>query len=725
MRRLPVFAIFLLIAAGCSFTVRPQEKEAPEAPKVSLGMDILYLNKGEEIPGRLDKIEKDGTYVFTNLDGKTSKYPSEQVLRIEFQRKRAGDDKDLAAELNAPILNEALKKEVSVEKYPNAAYVTIYDSMTVEIGKDLSYAVTRRTIAKVLTRRGMGIANQYVDYLADSATTELLFGRTITPEGKLLHVSESAVEDGSRFGTYPQYDNARRLKWSLKEVKVDSYVDYSYRVTHKPANLLAPLYETMFLRSTQPIIHREITVKAAPEAEPVLSGFMIEGNDRINRIESATPQGKFIRISAENMPRIEPENMMPPWPDVLPWTAVSLKRTWSDTGAEYAQEISKILSGTEDAASLKAKELAAGQASELEKARAIYNYVAKEIGFLEIAPGDYGFMPHKPGEILAAGQANALDKAFLLHAMLDAAGIESSLLLAHKRSEGHLAGENACLRQMGTPLVHVSIGARGYYCLPTTQVIPFGYIPAGVQGSTALVAIESSKKLVELPLLPAAEEGVNTFSEIELYADGRIRVKRKEKPAGGSEVSWREWSKLRPEEITQKFESMVSSIHPNAKLLDYSPRDPKEYGDLNEHLVINYEYEIPDYALNAGGEILVFRIPEINYSASSIEKYERELPMFWGSRYSFDNSATIRLPEGFKVENLPEEVKSWEGENIPFMRYEASFAARDNTIIFHDRLERTGVSEPASSYDVFIKTIKASAGLAKKWLVVEKDDNNK
>ena len=41
-------------------------------------------------------------------------------------------------------------------------------------------------------------------------------------------------------------------------------------------------------------------------------------------------------------------------------------------------------------------------------------------------------------------------------------------------------------------------------------------------------------------------------------------------------------------------------------------------------------------------------------------------------------------------------------------------------IHFSDIFERSGVCEPADKYDIFIKTIKVRAELAKKWIVVEK-----
>lgn len=716
MRRFAPVVLILGILLGCSFSVEMEEESKPEAPKVSLGMDILYLSRGEELPGRLEQIKPDGTCVFTDTGGETRDYPPEQVVRVEFQRKRPGDDKTNVNELDDPILQDALKKEVTPERYPNAAYVTIYDDLNIEVKDDLSHTLTRRYIKKVLTRDGMRITNNSIDYLADRAKATILFARTVTPDGRLLHVDESAIEDGSRFGQYPQYDNARRLKWALKEVNLDSYIDCSYQVRNSPATMLAPLYESEFLRDTEPVIHRQVTVKFPAGVDVVVTGVWTQDVGNISKSEETGPESTTYRWVVTDMPRLEAENMMPPHADVLPHVMISSMDSWQRIGDEYGKEIAKLLPGPgEGPVAQKAGKLIEGKDSQFDRARAVYNFVARDIGYLEIPPSDYSFMPHKPQETLAAGQANALDKAVLLHAMLDSVNIGSTLLLAHRRDEGVLPRENASLLPMSTPVVQVRAEGRTYFCVPTTQFISFGYLPGGVQGSPALCCASASNGLIELPLFDAAEEAALTESIIELSVDGRLHVRRREHPKGAIAARWREWSKYKPDEIRQKFERVVAAVHPGAKLLTHS----QNVTDLDKPVVIEYEYEVEGYALTAGGELLAFRVPELVYSASSIRKYERELPMFWKNRYLFENSATIKLPEGFRVKSMPEQVKSYE-DTKPFMWYEALFVEKKGTIMFRDSFQRTSVCEPPSGYPTFMQAIKTSAQLAKKWIVVEK-----
>jgi hypothetical protein len=272
---------------------------------------------------------------------------------------------------------------------------------------------------------------------------------------------------------------------------------------------------------------------------------------------------------------------------------------------------------------------------------------------------------------------------------------------------------------VGAPIVRLAADGAEYFCCPTTQMVGFGYVPGGLQGVAALEVKKEGARLVEVPVLACTHEGDSTVSQIELRADGGIRVRRSEYPRGATEVKWREWSKLKPEEVKQKFEKVVASVHPDARLLCHSV---KNLDDLARPVVVEYEYEVEGYALCAGGQTLVFRVPELDYSASALQKYERKLPMYWRNRHLFENVATVVLPEGFRVRSMPAPVKSYEGSRKPFMWYEASFTAADGAVVFRDGFERASVWEPPERFGAFMQAIKESARVAREWIVVEKAD---
>ena len=155
------FASFLLFGCRWRVAVSKPEPAPPVAVPVELGHHILYLNKGEEVPGRLEKIDSDGAVQFTRLcDGETVTYKKSDVLRIDFQKKRLDDDKKNVSEIDDNLLKSALSYPAEVQNFPQASYVVLYSGTFVEVKGDLSASITRRIVAKVLTMQGRVVGNQ-------------------------------------------------------------------------------------------------------------------------------------------------------------------------------------------------------------------------------------------------------------------------------------------------------------------------------------------------------------------------------------------------------------------------------------------------------------------------------------------------------------------------------------------------------------------------------------
>jgi hypothetical protein len=714
MRRfLPVFFVAVVLF-GCRWKVAVSEPQPPTPVPVSveLGHHILYLNKGEEVPGRLEKIDSDGTVHFTRLsDGETITYKKSEVLRIDFQKKRLDDDKKNISEIDDNLLKSALSYPAQVENFPQASYVILYSGTFVEVRSDLSCSITRRTVAKVLTMQGRAVGNQSVDYLGDWESLEILFARTILPDGTLLHLAENALEVGSVFGAYPDYENQRRAKFSLKEVKEGTIVDFCYRLDRKPAQTLHPFLIREYLQSLEPIVRKEFVVVAPKDVE--LSIMARKLGENVNYLKESDETKTRYSWIAVNAPRFERESDMPPYPDTLPNVTVTVRQEWEKIGREFAAILAQNLI-IDDSVKNKVQAVTEGKSTPIEKARALYASVAQEIRNLQILPSQSSYTVHKLPQILSRAQANPLDKAFLLYGMLKFSGFDVRYLLCCPRSQGAFLNENPCLALLTWPALLLKIDNEVFYLAPFSDSTEFGYIPPHLQGSTALLIDEKSPQLVEIPILPASEELTESSTTATLTSDGAIKAKCVRKAVGHYASEWRELGNLRPEELKQNFEKRVAAIHTNARLISFNTGNLK---DLNSPVIIEYEYEITDYALKAG-ELMVLRVPEIDYSASSIEKWERNLPLFWSNTFSSRNTVRIIIPENYEVRYIPDSVQSYSGYE-PFTYYRARFTLEEDAVVFADEFVRNSIFESAVKYASLLDTIQTSARISNEWVVLE------
>ena len=112
----------------------------------------------------------------------------------------------------------------------------------------------------------------------------------------------------------------------------------------------------------------------------------------------------------------------------LPDIQLTSFATWQDVARWY----SSLEQGRTDAPpeiTAKAKQLIEGRATPIEKIQAIYDYVSKNIRYVDIPLGRDGYQPHSAAEVFANQYGDARDEHALLAAMLRAVGIPSSAAL--------------------------------------------------------------------------------------------------------------------------------------------------------------------------------------------------------------------------------------------------------------------------------------------------------
>ena len=182
---------------------------------------------------------------------------------------------------------------------------------------------------------------------------------------------------------------------------------------------------------------------------------------------------------------------------------------------------------------------------------------------------------------------------------------------------------------------------------------------------------------------------------------------------GQSAADVRTLKAMKREELEKILQRNVGQIHPNAELLSYRISD---LDDLNVPVEITLEYHIKDYALQAGETLMVFQLPDLEYSAYVVGKATRIHPMDWSHRTLSANRYTLELPKGFEVAYLPEDVHY----DTSVMAYRARFDRRDGVILFSDISIRKVIAAPSEDYALYKRGIETQAKLAKEWVVLER-----
>ncbi|HEV2646560.1 MAG TPA: DUF3857 domain-containing protein [Acidobacteriaceae bacterium] len=112
----------------------------------------------------------------------------------------------------------------------------------------------------------------------------------------------------------------------------------------------------------------------------------------------------------------------------LPSFAWSTFPSWAAVGAWYAA-LAADRTTPDDAIKAKVAELTAGKSTDLEKAQAIYNFVATRIRYIGVDFGVGRYQPHTAAEVFANQFGDCKDKHTLLASMLSVAGIHADPVL--------------------------------------------------------------------------------------------------------------------------------------------------------------------------------------------------------------------------------------------------------------------------------------------------------
>lgn len=725
MKRTLLFTAFLLgviIAFGCE----PSEKS--EKPSVVSGgsSHIIILKEGEEIRGTLLRIEK-GKIYFRSAEGKDLVYAKSKVERIELPKIRKFNDITNIRDIKDALLKELIAK--APKQMGPAQYVTLSETDTLQIAKDGSWNRKKRVIAKVLLDRGKNqVGNQLFYYLAKQQECEIVYARTINPDGNVYNLEDKAVNDGSIYNSVPIYENQRQLKFALKKLQAGSVVDYEIEWRTKKGTPQYPLYLAEIFADTEPILSKTVRI-IAPRSLLVPLSF----DER--RFQNSPPEitqadegeNHITTFTVKNIPAFRlQEYDIPPWWDFMPRLAVANSGSWADiikthqslSNLGYLGE--KLLNAeTLKAHEKKAKELTKGLKTNKEKLAALYEFVARKLRSADVPLSSTDYVPHHPSLILTESRANSLDKCSLFVHMAKSLGMKADLLFVRSRDSGNVDPAAPSIRQFNGVIAGTEQGCVSF----ESNSYRFGQIPAHYEGSMALgmnlsklsipgVEPSAVPGLLSITMLAPERHLIERDYKIKLLADNSLHIVRKTVIHGEDEADYRGWRFQRKAAVDKIIASQVGAISPNAVLIKYSISKLDDYGIP---VTIETEYKITNYAQPAGN-LKLLKLPEMQGSAFVVAKPKRFLPIQRSKKRKSITRMSIETPKGFGVYFVP---KSWQHkDNV--LSYTATFKNGANKIDFVQEFSLNSEIIAPQDYPEYKKYVETQVELMNQWLILEK-----
>ncbi len=543
------------------------------------------------------------------------------------------------------------RKRVILERggFPaKADLATLSETVQYTLRDSNNWKEERTVRQKVLTYAGKKQLSD-LKFIYNPAMQQIVLeSATVTsPDGKVQSIDpgkEVNVMDAKWAGEAPRYPAEKIMVANLPGVEVGSIIEY--RVSSVCRGL--PFFSAAeYFSELNPLVSKTVRIEV-----PYKLDLKINNTDPLTIVRrTRTGNGTVIHEwSTKNRDMVKKEERLPP--DWVYKPAVLLS---CGDAASYASLVEKALTaaaGKDKTVKVKARELTKGIKTRLEKITVLRDFVDRTVR--EAGPG-FAALPLSAitpaDQVLTEGYGNTADRAVLLYALLDAAGLKPRFILSSSlpRAEG-----------FGTPVVNVL--QRNFFdtvLVATTgddkKTVYLGdggqYAQPGVLAHDGQPAIDLNSGKIEIPktgFFDAVETGI----ALKLSETGDVELTQKTMLSGTEfEKFHKEFAQFTPEERRRAHQSLLSQISQSAEAA----------GELQTSFAypgqIQLAARLPAYAVR-DGDRMYLNLPEGLGDLLNLRASRRENPFYIEKPIRRSFVYEIALPEGWSPALMPETFRT-------------------------------------------------------------------
>src|SRR3984893_17108941 len=397
----------------------------------------------------------------------------------------------MSAEAVAQAPAPSTQKTSNAKANSNSEEAAVFERILnrVRFENDGTEVSETEAVVRIQSQAGVEEFGQLVfGYSSATEKLEVEYVRVRKPDGKVVVTPESTAQDFAPdvLKEAPMYSDYRQRHISVAALQPGDTLEYRTVI-----RVLTPLaagnfwYEHTFPKGVAVNEDRlEIDIPKSREVKlktPTRKPEIQETGDR--RIYTWVVQG----IQPERDKDRDKDEDEESGPDVQLTTFTD----WKQIAQWYAKLQGERMT-VDQSVRKKAQELTQGADTPTEKARRLYDFVARNVRYVSISLGVGRYQPHSAVDVLQNGYGDCKDKHTLFSALLRAEGIQSYPVMIH--STRKLDVDVPSPAQFDHVITAARLGTgTGLTWLDTTpEVTPFGLILYQLRNKQAVVASEDS-----------------------------------------------------------------------------------------------------------------------------------------------------------------------------------------------------------------------------------------
>ena len=507
-----------------------------------------------------------------------------------------------------------------------------------------------------------------IKYSPKTQQIEILAARLHKRNGGILHGSRLADERAEET-TAQMYYGLSNLKLQFAGTEPGDVIELDYRMTPKADELLSGAGEVVSFGVSMPTDLKSYTLLAQSGANPQIA-FERVGTPFL-QVSGTTHATTW---SVRNLQPTSSEPRSPASAEVAGYVSISRFKDWAQLGSWYAERVRGQFELPPEL-KLAVTKLTTHSASELERIKAIQQFVLHNTRYVALEFGAYSYKPYRVGEVYARRFGDCKDKASLMIAMLHEAGIKAELALIRTQKLGAIASGSAVLSAFNHAIVYIP--KNGMWIDATADYAAINELPVEDQGAMALtVSLDGEATLRTVPETKPEDNATRRTIVADVHQDGTLSFRASQRTRGEEAPSLRrdlESPDRRRDSLQRGLAEMLPAVH------------------VNEVQVSRGERERVD--IDFGGELNLYRGKK-QLSVNSTwyaRRYVRTLaPLLSRTQdlvitapWRTEEEVRMNLPAGARVNTLPREFV----RNTQFGTATIGYEVRDRVLIMRSAVE--------------------------------------
>ncbi|OJW54734.1 MAG: hypothetical protein BGO55_15285 [Sphingobacteriales bacterium 50-39] len=453
------------------------------------------------------------------------------------------------------------------------------------------------------------------------------------------------------------YSDARVYYFSLPFVKKGT----SDEVDLEKTTLDPRYFTTVYFTEEQPIRQKTVEIVVPKWMHVDIKEMNFAGNRIIKAHQSDDKKGVDIyTYTISNLAAFIKERNSPGPTYIYPHLLILSKYAELKTGRQqyfnelkdqYAWYRSLVLQVNNDAAVMKAKaaEITKGITGDLDKVKAVYQWVQENIRYIAFENGMAGFRPEKAQDVLSKKYGDCKGMANLTKNLLTALGFDARLCwigtdhIAYDYSTPSMAVDNHMICAL-------NYKGKIYFLDATESYIGFGQYAQRIQGRQVLIENGDSYLLQRVPVTGCEQNEVHSKYDLQL---------------NGSTLSG-QVSHVWKGENKEDLLFQANAIHKNKlqeSILEFLSRGNSNYvisgvkqdGLENRNTDLSFQYKL---VYNNAATVFdndVYLDPDFRkeFGEADIDTASRHKDYLFDCKGDWITETNIMVPAGYKVQELP------------------------------------------------------------------------